>query len=80
MQCEKEVCPIRPRITNKTAQNARKPLASTPESQLTEVPCVEIVADNSLSVYFRKSVNYGTVCADGKTERQTSCLEAPRGL
>ena len=27
----------RPRITNKTAQNARKPLVSTPESQLIEV-------------------------------------------
>jgi len=37
VQFEKEVCPIRARITNKTAQNARKPIASTPESQLTEV-------------------------------------------
>jgi hypothetical protein len=37
VQFEKEFCLIRPRITNKRAQNARKLLASTPESQLTEV-------------------------------------------
>jgi len=37
VQFEKEVCPIRPRITNKRVQNAGKLLASTPESQLTEV-------------------------------------------